>query len=102
MLADTAHGHVFISQGPDAGADAPIVVTNLSGTQVATIGAGARGLALSANDETLYAAIGDTMPGSPRRRIARSAGVMDSGSAVLTMCTSMPFPCCGGMSSQMV
>ena len=61
VLADTAHGHVFISQGPDAGADAPIVVANLSGTQVATIGAGARGLALSANDETLYAAIGDTI-----------------------------------------
>jgi hypothetical protein len=61
VLADTAHGHVFISQGPDAGADAPIVVTSLSGTQVATIGKGARGLALSADDKTLYAAIGDTI-----------------------------------------
>ena len=30
VLADTAHGHVFISQGPLGGADAPIVVTNLS------------------------------------------------------------------------
>jgi hypothetical protein len=57
VLAASAQGHVFISQGPDA----PIVVTNLSGTLVATMGDGARGLALSANDETLYAAIGDTV-----------------------------------------
>ena len=61
VLADTAHGHVFISQGPLGGADAPVVVTNLTGSQVATIGAGAKGLALSANDATLYAAVGDTV-----------------------------------------
>ena len=61
VLADTAHGHVFISQGPLGGADAPIVVTNLSGSLVATIGDGAKGLALSANDATLYAAVGDTV-----------------------------------------
>ena len=59
-LADTAHGHLFISQGPTT-TDAPIVVTNLSGTPLATIGKGARGLALSADDKTLYAAIGDTV-----------------------------------------
>jgi hypothetical protein len=59
VVADTAHGHLFISQGPDAGTDAPIVVTNLSGTPITTIGDGARGLALSANDETLYAATED-------------------------------------------
>jgi hypothetical protein len=63
VLADTAHGHVYISQGPDGGANAPIVVTNLSGGLVATIGDGANGLALSANDATLYAAIGDTVVG---------------------------------------
>jgi hypothetical protein len=61
VVADSAHGHLFISQGPDAGTDAPIVVTNLSGTPVATIGDGARGLALSANDETLYATTGDAV-----------------------------------------
>ncbi len=61
VLADTAHGHVFISQGPLGGADAPIVVTNLTGTPVATIGDGARGMALSADDKTLYAAIGDSV-----------------------------------------
>ena len=64
VVADTAHGHVFISQGPDAGADAPIVVTNLSGTPITTIANGALGLALSANDQTLYAAM--------RARSARS------------------------------
>jgi len=61
VLADTAHGHVFISQGPLGGAEAPIVVTNLTGTPVATIGDGARGMALSADDKTLYAAIGDSV-----------------------------------------
>jgi hypothetical protein len=61
VVADTAHGHLFISQGPDAGTNAPVVVTNLSGTPITTIGDGARGLALSANDETLYAATGDTV-----------------------------------------
>ena len=60
VVAATAQGHIFISQGLYGGADAPIVVTNLSGTQVATIADGA-GLALSANDETLYAATGDTV-----------------------------------------
>ena len=60
VVADTAHGHLFISQGPTT-TDAPIVVTNLSGTPVTTIGKGARGLALSADDKTLYAAIGDTV-----------------------------------------
>ena len=71
VVADTAHGHLFISQGPDAGTDAPIVVTNLSGTPITTIGDGARGLALSANDETLYAATGDTVSASARRRSRR-------------------------------
>jgi hypothetical protein len=61
VVADAAHGHVFISQGPDAGTDASIVVTNLSGTPITTIGDGARGLSLSANGETLYAATGDTV-----------------------------------------
>jgi hypothetical protein len=60
VVADTAHGHLFISQGPTT-TDAPIVVTNLSGTPLTTIGKGARGLALSADDKTLYAAIGDTV-----------------------------------------
>lgn len=63
VLADSAHGHVFISRGPAAGADAPIVVTNLTGGLITTIGDGARGLALSANDATLYAAVGDTVVG---------------------------------------
>jgi hypothetical protein len=61
VVAASAQGHIFISQGPEAGTDAPIVVTNLSGTPITTIGDGARGLALSANDETLYAATGDTV-----------------------------------------
>lgn len=41
--------------------NAPIVVTNLSGTLVASIGDGAEGMALSANDATLYAATGNTV-----------------------------------------
>jgi hypothetical protein len=65
VVADTAHGHVFISQGPGTGDGAgtalPIVVTNLSGTEVATIGDGAWGMALSPDDQTLYAATGDTV-----------------------------------------
>jgi hypothetical protein len=61
VVAASAQGHIFISQGPDGGAKAPIVVTNLSGTQVGSIGDGAWGMALSANDQTLYAATGDSV-----------------------------------------
>ena len=61
VVADTAHDHVFISQGPGAGTDNPVVVTNLSGTPITTIADGALGLALSANDQTLYAATGDAV-----------------------------------------
>jgi hypothetical protein len=61
VLAASAQGHIFIGQGPDALPDAPIVVTNLSGTPVASIGDGAEGMALSANDATLYAATGNVV-----------------------------------------
>ena len=81
VVAASAQGHVFISQGPDAGADAPIVVTNLSGTEVATIGDGARGLALSANDETLYAAIGDTVTAYSTTTLKQTASYPTPGPA---------------------
>jgi hypothetical protein len=77
VLADTAHGHVFISQGPDA----PIVVTNLTGTLVATIGDGARGLAVSADDETLYAAIGDTVTAFSTTTLKQTASYPTPGPA---------------------
>ncbi|ELP69856.1 hypothetical protein PV735_06455 [Streptomyces turgidiscabies] len=58
MLVDTAHRHIFFSQG--AGSTG-IVVTDLSGTPVTTIAGeqGATGLALSADGGTLYAALTD-------------------------------------------
>ncbi|NEA62856.1 hypothetical protein [Streptomyces sp. SID12488] len=58
MLVDTAHQHIFFSQG--AGSTG-IVVTDLSGTPVTTIGdeQGATGLALSPDGSTLYAALTD-------------------------------------------
>src|SRR5580693_2062625 len=59
VLADSVHGHVFISQGVGE----PIVATNLAGDLDTTFGVGARGLALSANDETLYAAVGASVVG---------------------------------------
>jgi hypothetical protein len=59
VLADSTHGHVFISQGVSE----PIVVANLAGDLDTTFGVGARGLALSANDDTLYAAVGDSVVG---------------------------------------
>ncbi len=80
-MADTAHGHVFISQGPLGGADAPIVVTNLSGTPVATIGDGARGLALSADDKTLYAAIGDSVTAFSTTTLKQTASYATPGPA---------------------
>ncbi|MEU2552828.1 hypothetical protein ABZ589_14290 [Streptomyces sp. NPDC013313] len=58
MLVDTAHRHIFLSQG--AGSDG-IVVTDLNGAPVTTITGeqGATGLALSADGGTLYAALAD-------------------------------------------
>ncbi|MGW5369838.1 YncE family protein [Streptomyces sp. NPDC004009] len=65
MLVDTAHRHIFCSQG--AGSDG-IVVTDLNGAPVTTITGevttitgeqGATGLVLSADGGTLYAALAD-------------------------------------------
>jgi hypothetical protein len=58
MLVDAAHQHVFLSQGTGSSG---ILVTDLSGTPVTTIGdePGATGLALSADGGTLYAALAD-------------------------------------------
>lgn len=58
MLVDTAHQHIFFSQGAGS---TDIVVTDLSGTPVTTIAGeqGATGLALSADGSTLYAALTD-------------------------------------------
>lgn len=58
MLVDTAHQHIFFSQGTGSTA---IVVTDLSGTPVTTITdeQGATGLALSPDGGTLYAALTD-------------------------------------------
>ena len=58
IVADTAHNHLFISQGSSS--QNHIVVTNLSGKQVATIGGqdGVEGIALSPDGKILYAALG--------------------------------------------
>jgi sugar lactone lactonase YvrE len=58
MLVDTAHQHIFFSQG--AGSTG-IVVTDLAGTPVTTLTGeqGATGLALSPDGTTLYAALAD-------------------------------------------
>jgi YVTN family beta-propeller protein len=57
IVADTAHGHLFISQGSSS--QNHITVTNLAGKQVATISGqtGAMGIALSPDGKTLYAAL---------------------------------------------
>src|ERR1700733_215484 len=81
VVADTAHDHVFISQGADAGADAPILVTNLSGAPITTIGDGARGLALSANGGTLYAATGDTVSAFSTTTLKKTASYPTPGLA---------------------
>ncbi len=59
-MADTAHGHLFISQGSSS--QNHILVTNLTGQQVATIAGqnGVTGLALSPDGSTLYAALGSS------------------------------------------
>ncbi|MEU6227228.1 hypothetical protein [Streptomyces sp. NPDC047042] len=58
MLVDTAHQHIYFSQG--AGSTG-ILVTDLSGTPVTTVTGeqGATGLALSPDGGTLYAALKD-------------------------------------------
>ncbi|SOD85066.1 hypothetical protein [Streptomyces sp. Ag109_G2-15] len=58
LMVDTAHRHIFFSQG--AGSTG-IVVTDLSGTPVTTLAdeQGATGLALSPDGGTLYAALAD-------------------------------------------
>jgi hypothetical protein len=57
IVADTAHSHLFISQGSSSLNH--IIVTNLAGKQVATIGGqdGVIGIALSPDGKTLYAAL---------------------------------------------
>ncbi len=57
MAVDVAHGHLFISQGNAA--QNSILVTNLSGQEVATITGqdGVMGIALSPDGGTLYAAL---------------------------------------------
>lgn len=64
VVADTAHGHLFMSQGTFADgqgsySDDSILVTSLSGEVVATIGGqdGVEGMALSPDGSTLYAAL---------------------------------------------
>jgi hypothetical protein len=64
VVADTAQGHLFISQGTFAHgqgsySDDSILVTNLSGEVVATIPGqdGVEGMALSPDGSTLYAAL---------------------------------------------
>jgi YVTN family beta-propeller protein len=58
IVADTAHGHLFISQGSSSYSH--IIVTNLAGQQVTAIAGqdGVTGIALSPNGKTLYAALG--------------------------------------------
>jgi len=58
IVADTAHNHLFISQGSSS--QNHIVVTNLAGQQVSTIANqnGVEGIALSPDGKTLYAALG--------------------------------------------
>jgi hypothetical protein len=80
VVADTAHGHLFISQGPTT-TDAPIVVTNLSGNTVTTIGKGAHGLALSTDGKTLYAAIGDTVTAFSTTTLKQTASYPTPGPA---------------------
>ena len=60
IVADTAHNHLLISQGSSS--QNHIIVTNLSGKQVATIGSqnGVEGIALSPDGKTLYAALGSS------------------------------------------
>jgi YVTN family beta-propeller protein len=60
IVADTAHSHLFISQGSSS--QNHITVTNLSGKQVATIGGedGVQGIAMSPDGKTLYAALGSS------------------------------------------
>lgn len=58
MVIDTAHRHIFFSEGEGS---TGILVTDLSGTRVATVAGepGATGLALSADGGALYAALAD-------------------------------------------
>lgn len=63
IVADSAHGHLFLSEGSDdystAGGTGSILVTDLSGNTVTTITglAGVKGLALSPDGSALYAAV---------------------------------------------
>src|SRR6516162_11696987 len=59
IVADTAHGHLFISQRSFSSSDDSILVTDLDGNPVTTISGenGVEGLALSPDGTTLYAAL---------------------------------------------
>jgi hypothetical protein len=65
IVADTTAGYLFFSEGSlsdslltDSNTTSPLVITNLSGTTIATIDPeGVEGLALSPDGTTLYAAL---------------------------------------------
>jgi hypothetical protein len=55
MVVDNAHQRLFISQG-SAGGDDGVLVTTFGGASIATLSGPTEGLALSADDDTLYMA----------------------------------------------
>jgi hypothetical protein len=62
IVADTAHGHLFIVDNPYGGySDNPVLVTNLNGDPVGTLADAMRNATLSPNGQTLYADDGDAV-----------------------------------------
>jgi hypothetical protein len=59
IVADTAHGHLFIIQAPYG--ESPVLVTTLSGNPVATLADAVQNMTLSPDGQTLYADNGDAV-----------------------------------------
>jgi hypothetical protein len=83
IVADTAHGHLFMVQNPygGRGSDDPVLVTNLSGTPVGTLADAMRNVTLSPDGQTLYADDGDAVTAISTATLKQTASYPTPGQA---------------------
>jgi hypothetical protein len=83
IVADTAHGHLFMVQNPfgGGGSDDPVLVTNLSGDPVGTLANAMRNVTLSPDGQTLYADDGDAVTAISTATLKQTASYPTPGQA---------------------
>lgn len=82
IVADTAHGHLFIVDNPYGGlSDDPVLVTNLSGDPVGTLADAMQHVTLSPDGRTLYADDGDAVTAFSTATLKQTASYPTPGQA---------------------